>query len=145
MKRTNFLVLAFVLSLAVNIAGAATAQPADRDHPTALKSNEIQGDLNGSGAESFYSFVAEPGELTITVDVKSSDGTAGINFELLGNNAATAIICCEFAQADSTGQSGRDVKTVKLRSRQRVILHLTQFNYGKGTFRVRLSAASYEK
>jgi len=46
-------------------------QSADRDHPTPVKSNEIVGDLDNSGDESFYSFAAGAGELTLTVDVKS--------------------------------------------------------------------------
>jgi hypothetical protein len=146
MKRFCFLSLAFLLFFAVALSGSLSAQSKDRDHPIPVKSNEINGELDASGDEYFYSFFAGPGELTITVDVKSSGGTAGINFELLDKNAATAIICCEFAQADSTDQSGRDVKSVKVRSRQRVILHLTQFKYGTGTYRVRLGGAvAYEK
>jgi hypothetical protein len=141
MKQSSFLRLAFLLFFAVALSGSVAAQSKDRDHPTPVKSNEINGELDASGDEYFYSFLAGPGELTITVDVKSSGGTAGINFELLEKNAATAIICCEFAQADSSDQSGRDVKSAKFRVRQRVILHLTQFKYGKGTYRVRLSGA----
>ena len=75
------------------------------------------------------------------MDVKSSDGTTGTNFELLDRDANKQLICCEFAQADSTGTTGRDVKSVKLGKRQTVILHLTPFKYGKGTYRVRVSGA----
>ena len=47
------------------------AQSTDRDHPTPFKSDEIKGELNAQEIEYFYSFTAGPGELTITVDVKS--------------------------------------------------------------------------
>ena len=52
-----------------------------------------------------------------------------------------AVICCEGAQADGTGQTGRVVKTVKIKSRRTVILHLTEYEYGAGTFLVQLSGA----
>jgi hypothetical protein len=120
---------------------ATSAQSSDRDHPTPLKSNEIEGDLDASGNESFYSFTAGPGELTITVDVKSSDGTAVLEFELLDSTASKSIICCEFAQADSAGKSGRNIKSVKLAKRQTVVLHLTVGKTGTGTYRVRLGGA----
>jgi len=141
MKRSDRLVLAFLLFVVVALSGPAGAQSTDRDHPTPIKANEINGDLDGSGNERFYSFVAGPGELTITVDVKSATGQALLNFELLGADAATSIICCEFAQADGDGQSARNVKSVTLAKRQPVILRVTIGKAGTGTYRVRLSGA----
>lgn len=135
------LLLIFTLLLIVGATGFAFAQSTNRDHPTPLRSDEITGDLNGNEIEYFYSFTAGGRELTLTVDVKSSDGTTGTNFELLDSAADKALICCEYAQADSTGESGRDVKSITLAKRQTVILHLTPFKYGKGTYRVRVSGA----
>src|SRR6202035_1454547 len=126
-------ILALLLFIAVVMSGSAAAQSTDRDDPTRLKSAEINGALDGSGNEYFYSFPAGPGELTITVDVKSASGLALLNFELLAKNAATALICCEFAQADSDGQSARVVKSVKLAKRQTVILHVTVGKAGTGS------------
>lgn len=141
MKRSGSRILALLLFIAVATSGSAAAQSTDRDHPTQIKSAEINGALDGSGNEYFYSFLAGPGELTITVDVNSSIGQALLNFELLAKNAATAIICCEFAQADSDGQSARAVKSVKLAKRQTVILHVTVGKSGTGSYRVRLAGA----
>jgi hypothetical protein len=138
--KKNLLLLASLLVL-IAATGSTFAQSTNRDHPTPLTSNEIKGELNGTEIEYFFSFTAGPGEVTITVDVKSSDGTTGTNFELLDRDANKQLICCEFAQADSTGTTGRDVKSVKLGERQTVILHLTPFKYGKGTYRVRISGA----
>lgn len=140
MKRSIFVGISLLFFIAVT--GSAVAQSTNRDHPTRLTSDEIKGELNGEEIEYFFSFTAGPGEVTLTVDVKSSDGTTGINFELLDRNAATPLICCEFAQADSTGTTGRDVKSVKLAKNQTVVLHLTPFKYGKGTYRVRISGAT---
>jgi hypothetical protein len=140
MKRSFFLGLGLLLLLAAT--GSTSAQSTDRDHPTVLNSNEIKGDLDGSEVEYFFSFTAGPGEMTITLDVKSSDGTAGTAFELLDADANKVLICCEGAQADSTGTSGRDIQSIKLARRQTVVLHLTPFHYGKGTYRVRMSGAT---
>ena len=120
---------------------SALAQSTDRDHPTPFTSTEINGELNAEDVEYFYSFTAGPGEVTITVDVKSSGGTTGIAFELLDRDASKVLICCEGAQADSTGGSGREVVSIKLGKRQTVVLHLTPFKYGTGTYRVRISGA----
>lgn len=139
MKKSSL--LAASLLVLITATGSAFAQSNNRDHPTPLTSNEIRGELSGNDIEYFYSFTAGPGEFTITVDVKSSDGTTGTNFELLDSDASKVLLCCEYAQADSTGGSGRDVKSIKLGKRQTVILHLTPFKYGKGTYRVRFSGA----
>jgi len=142
MKRSVSIALSFLLFIVVALSGSvAAAQSKDRDHPTRVTSNEINGELDASGDEYFYSFVAGPGELTITVDVKSSTGQALLNFELLDSHAAAAIICCEFAQADGDGQSARVLKSVKLGKRQTVVLHVTVGKAGRGTYRVRLSGS----
>lgn len=140
MKKSLMLVMSLLLLVAA--AGSVAAQSTDRDHPTLLKSNEIRGVADGSGHEYFYSFVAGPGKLTITVDVKSADGTVAIPYELLDSNADKAIICCAFAQADSGGESGRSVESADLDKQQVVVLHLTMNKIYRGTYRVRLSGAT---
>src|SRR5689334_19109505 len=117
MKRSVSMVLVFSLFIAVGLSGSAAVQSNDRDHPTRVTSDEINGELDNSGNEYFYSFIAGPGELTLTVDVRSSTGQALLNFELLDSHAAAAILCCEFAQADGDGQSARVMKSVKLGKR----------------------------
>jgi hypothetical protein len=141
-KMKKSLLLAASLLVLVAATASAFAQSRDRDHPTPFTSDEIKGQLKGEEIEYFYSFTAGPGELTITVDVKSSDGTTGTAFELLDADANKVLICCEGAQADSGGQSGREVVSIKLAKRQTVILHLTPFKYGTGTYRVRISGAA---
>ena len=140
MKKSLF--LAISLSLLIVAASSAAAQSTDRDHPTPLRSNEISGDLNNHNEEHFYSFVAGPGELTITLDVKAiPENQAQLSFELLERDAATSILCCEGAQGDGGG-TGRDVKSVKIDRRRTVILHTTNGPIGGGTFRIRLSGAT---
>jgi hypothetical protein len=139
--RKSFLLTACLLVF-IAATGSVRAQSTNRDHPTPFTTDEIRGELKGEAIEYFYSFAAGPGELTLTVDVKSSDGTAGTAFELLDRDASKVLICCEGAQADSSGQSGREVVSIKLDKRQTVILHLTPFKYGAGTYRVRISGAA---
>jgi hypothetical protein len=145
MKRSVYLVFGLALILSA-VAGTASAQSSDRDRPTVLSSGEISGSLNNHNGESFYSFTAGPGELTITADVtvnhRRDETQIGVlNFELLGRDASTSILCCEFAQTGDSG-TGRDVKSVKLTRRQTVILHTTNGPVGGGTFRVRISGAN---
>jgi hypothetical protein len=142
MKMKKSLLLLAGLVLLIATTGSTFAQSTNRDHPTPLRSDEIRGELNGGEIEYFFSFTAGPGEVTITVDVKSSDGTTGTNFELLDSDANKQLICCEYAQADSTGTTGRDVKSVTLGKRQTVVLHLTPFKIGHGTYRVRVTGAT---
>jgi hypothetical protein len=142
MKMKKSLLLAASLLVLIAATGSAFAQSTHRDHPTPFTSDEIKGELNAKEIEYFYSFTAGPGEVTLTVDVKSSDGTTGTAFELLDADANKVLICCEFAQADSTGTTGRDIKSIKLGKGQTVILHLTPFKYGSGTYRVRISGAA---
>ena len=139
MKKSFLPVISLLLMMVAT--SAAVAQSGDRDHPTPLNSDELRGVLRGIGGESFYSFTAGPGELTITVEVKSREGTLAMPFELLDTNAADSLLCCEFAQADSDGLTGRTVKSVTIKGRRTVILHLTENQYGAGTFFVRLSGA----
>jgi hypothetical protein len=141
MKMKKSLLLAASLLVLIAATGSAFAQSTHRDRPTPFTSDEIKGELNAKEIEYFYSFTAGPGEVTLTVDVKSSDGTTGTAFELLDADANKVLICCEYAQADSTGTTGRDVKTIKIGKEQTVILHLTPFKYGTGTYRVRISGA----
>ena len=145
MKRPVSLALALVLFILVAMSGSAAAQSKDRDHPTPVKSNEINGELDASGDEYFYSFLAGPGELTVMVDVKSSTGQALLTWELLDKNAAEALICCEYAQADGDGQSARDVKSATLGKKQTVVLHVTVGKGGRGTYRVRFSGVGYRE
>ncbi|HMF54796.1 MAG TPA: hypothetical protein VK619_00430 [Pyrinomonadaceae bacterium] len=139
MRKSLILIMSLLL---VAVASSIAAQSTDRDHPALITSNEIRGDLNHNDEENFYSFVAGPGELTITVDVKANpDEQALLNFELLERDAATQILCCEYAQGNGGG-TGRDVKSVKLANRRTIILHTTNGPIGGGTFQVRLSGAA---
>src|SRR6476620_6715568 len=56
-----------LLALAV-LGASAAAQSTDRDNPTPLASNEIRGNAIGKKVEYYYTFLAGPGEVILTVD-----------------------------------------------------------------------------
>ena len=137
MKLLNPRILGLLFILAM-MAGLAPAQSKDRDHPTKLKSNQLNGNVEPSGDEYFYSFLAQPGELTLTADVKANGSGATVTYELLDENGSKALLCCVYAQGDGAG-SGRQRDKIRLAKRQLVILHITQPNSGGGTFQFRFS------
>lgn len=98
--------------------------------------------MNDHNRETFYSFTAGPGEVTITLDVNANRDEQGLlNFDVLARNGATSIACCYFAQGNGGG-TGREVANFKLAKRQVVILHTTNGPIGGGTFRIRLNGAT---
>jgi hypothetical protein len=120
------------------MAGLAGAQSSDRDHPTRLKSNQLTGTVEASGNEYFYSFLAQPGQLIVTADVKANGSGATVTYELLDESGSKALLCCVYVQGDGAG-SGRQQDKLQFAKRQIVILHVTHPNSGGGTFRFRFS------
>lgn len=139
MKKTFLLISVLLVVFAVT--NATSAQSSNRDYPTSLNSSEISGNMNDHDRETFYSFTAGPGEVTITVDVNATRDEQGLlTFDVLARNGATSLACCYVAQGNGGG-TGRDVATFKLAKRQTVILHTTNGPIGGGTFRIRLGGA----
>ncbi len=137
--RTKLIISAI---FALIFAASTFAQSTNRDNPTPLNSGEISGNMNDHDRETFYSFTAGPGEVTITVDVNATRDEQGLlNFDVLARNGATSLACCYYAQGNGGG-TGRDVATFKLTKRQTVILHTTNGPIGGGTFRIRISGAA---
>lgn len=142
MKRSSSLVFGiFAIIMAVTV-GTSFAQSSGRDNPTPLNSGEISGNMNDHKRETFYSFTAGPGAVTITVDVSANRDEQGLlNFDVLARNGRTSLACCYYAQGNGGG-TGRRVATFKLAKRQVVILHTTNGPIGGGTFRIRLNGAT---
>ncbi|MGI8810919.1 MAG: hypothetical protein ACR2IH_00125 [Pyrinomonadaceae bacterium] len=146
MKRYGSLV-PIVLAMVAIFAGTASAQSSDRDNPTPMGSSEVSGTFTDhqvdGDKEVFYSFVAGPGKVTITFDVKrrTRDDMASFTFEVLPRNgSSTALLCCEGAQSGSGG-TGREIATFQLNKRQTVILHITNQSNGGGSFHASLTGA----
>lgn len=126
-----------VCLLFVAASNAALAQSSDFNHPTPLDSDEISGKVGGRTFDSYYSFAAGPGALTVTVDVKSAGHSTGITFDLQDGNRRR-LIASTRVQAD--GGAAHKGAGVRLASRETLVLHLSGADVdGAGTFQVRLS------
>jgi hypothetical protein len=128
-----------VLVMSAASFSPASAQSTDRDRPTKLTSNEIRGGTVDDTVEHYYSFVAGPGEITVTVDGKASKKAAapGIFVELFDSKArkllnASAIV--------GFGDSKRDIKSVKLGTRQTMVMQL-KLERGLEQYLVRIEGA----
>jgi hypothetical protein len=140
LRRVGMAIAASLLLIAATDSSAA--QSSDRDHPIPLKAAELEGQLDGSDTEYFYSFVAGPGDLTVTFDVKASGANAGANLDLLDRNARPLLSL--LAQGVNRG-SERKAERVRLNSQQTVVMRLKGIRYGssggQGTYMVRLGGA----
>jgi hypothetical protein len=78
-----------VIALLILVASATStfAQSADRDNPTSLGANEIRGYGVGKKVEYYYTFLAGPGEVVITVDSGAKGSFSQLEAELFDLDA----------------------------------------------------------
>ena len=150
-----FAALVCFLALVVS-TDAANAQSKDRDNPTRLTSNAISGlvDSDSRGNYYYYSFMAGPGEVSITLTVdpgrppNDSIGFyeiyTGVNFSLFDRNAAE-IAGKTVITSQRTG-SKQAVARVEVTRRQLVVLSVhIQDGYMHisvgGKYRIRIDGA----
>jgi hypothetical protein len=128
-----------VLVIFVASFASAAAQSTDRDRPTKLTSNEIKGGPVDDTVEYYYSLAAGPGELTVTVDAKANKNAAapGIFVELFDSKARRLL---NISAIVGLGDSKRDIKSVKLGSRQPVVMQL-KLERGLEQYLVRIEGA----
>ena len=142
-KPTNILVLSFLFMI-ISSVGLANSQSKDRDKPTPLTSNVVSGTLSTDrGKESYYySCIAGPGEVTITLTVDSATGSNldQVQFDLYDEDEVR--IASQLARA-CCGKSGQAVARVNITRRQSVLLgiSISEYHYGGGKYRIRLGGA----
>jgi hypothetical protein len=126
------------LFLLLTLAGPASAQSTDQDSPTPFTTNEVKGTGTEDKTEYFYSFNADPGEVTLTFDVKAEKNAnlSGFDYEVL--NAKGKRLVGGFVDP-VRGESKRTVATVSVKGpgTQQLLLKLTVTEF-VATFRVRL-------
>jgi hypothetical protein len=122
------------------------AQSKDRDNPTKLASNEISGFIegtpNGDQISSYYSFMAGPGEVTITLDVESVRGFASAAYSVFDSDGRKVF----GGHANSTSTGGeRDTQRFAISRKVQLILRLELGSMmgrsDSGKFRIRFSGA----
>jgi hypothetical protein len=128
------------------------AQSRERDKPTPLTSNEISGLIDSETRGKFYSysFIANPGEVSITLTVEPGRkpkedslflSFTGVSFSLFDRNAAE-IAGKEVTTANNSG-TGQAVTRVEVTRRQSMVLsvHIRNWTYDTsvgGKYRIRI-------
>ena len=136
MFKFNMAVIAILILFAA--AGLSAAQSTDRDRPTPLKSDELRANFSQDDPEYFYSFIAGPGVVIFTLDVKGAQPGGGIPyFHLFSGNGREIDSFDKFAAGDS---SEKLVKRVSFAKRQRVTMRRGK-PIGKGSYRLQISGA----
>jgi hypothetical protein len=112
---------------------AAGERSTDRSHPTVLEAPSgqpitVKDDLDGSDTEFFYSFLAGPGQLKVSLTVKADQTNAGLFLDVLGPNARP-LISNVLAQGVDSG-SETVVKSVRLAKAQRITMKVKGIRYG---------------
>ncbi len=122
-------------------ARSASAQSTDQDSPTPFTANEIKGTGTEDKTEYFYAFSADPGEVTLTFDVKADKNASisGFDYEIL--NAKGKRLAGGFLDP-VRGESKRAIATVSVKGpgTQSLLLKLTVTEY-VATYRVRLGGS----
>jgi len=127
--------LVMFLTLAAFVS-SNSAQSGDPDNPTPLSSNELKGSLGGVDKEFYYSFVAGPGKITVTVDIKASEGVTNMTLNFSAESADILVM----PLATHRG-SKRESDSFNLDERQTVVMKLASTGSYKGSYQIRLGGA----
>lgn len=124
---------------------SAVAQSRDRDKPTQLTSNEISGLIGDNIGDNYnYSFVAGPGEVSITLSVEAgrvhNPQWNNVGFDLF--NEEGRRIAMKWVMA-LNGNTNQEVEHISFTRRQRVLLRIIigDYNVGSGKYKLQLSGA----
>lgn len=117
--------------------GLSSAQSGDVDNPTPLSSKELKGSLGDEDKEQYYSFVAGPGKVTVTADIKASEGVTSMTLNFSTEKSADVLV---MPLASHRG-SKREVSSFSLSKRQTVVMKLASTGSYNGSYLIRLDGA----
>lgn len=150
-KATRTRALAF-LFIAIASVGSANSQSKDKDNPTRLTSNEISGviDSDSKGNHYYYSFMAGPGEVSITLTVEPGRelnrerfAQKAVSFTLFDRNAEA--LASKAVTTYDGGESKQAVARVEVTRRQLMVVGISiaggSVYYGVGKYRLRINGA----
>src|SRR4028119_1351710 len=119
--RKNWKAFALVVFLMfAAFVNSNSAQSGNPDNPTPLSSNELKGSLGGADKELYYSFTAGPGKVTVTIDIKATEGVASMTLNFSAAESADVLV---MPLATHRG-SKREVDSFNLDERQMVVMKL---------------------
>lgn len=116
---------------------SSSAQSGDADNPTPLASKELKGSLGGADKEQYYSFVAGPGKVTVTVDIKAAGGVASMTLNFSAAESADVLV---MPLASHRGNK-REVDSFNLDKKQTVVMKLASTGSYNGRYIIRLDGA----
>jgi len=128
-----------ILAIAVGPVAAQSRESRDIDHPVRLTSSEITRPI-AENREIFYTFVAGPGELTMTLDLLQEDVGATVEVTIYDMNAKQIASFYGWALEKTT----RRVERVNFPRRQQALMKISvtySSDHYKGDFRLRLAGA----
>jgi hypothetical protein len=136
--RKNWKAFALMMFLTfATFVSSNSAQSGNPDNPTPLSSNELKGNLGGADKELYYSFVAGPGKVTVTVDIKASEGVASMTLNFSAAESADILV---MPLATHRG-SKRESDAFNLDERQTVVMKLASTGTYRGSYQIRLGGA----
>lgn len=114
------------------------AQSTDPENPSWLATNELKGKFDGADKDTYYHFVAGPGTLTFTVNVRSELSAldpATVTMDL-HDAQGNELFCCFSAQSVS-GKTEQQSKSVKIHKKQNILMHLSTTG-PNGNYRIKI-------
>jgi hypothetical protein len=135
-KNSKAFALMMFLTLAAFV-NSNSAQSGNPDKPTPLSSSELKGSLGGTDKELYYSFIAGPGKVTVTVDIKASEGVANMTLNFSSAESADVLV---MPLATHRG-SKREVDSFDLDERQTVVMKLASTGTYRGSYQIRLGGS----
>jgi len=114
---TNALNLILLMILSLTFVSATQAQSTDMDSPTALTSNVIEGEGDGTAETVYYSFTATKGDVKVTVDAKTDDRSTPLRVTLLDEDGKELLPIYVVAKGTGAREVGkkrfvRDTKVI---------------------------------
>ena len=128
-----------ILAIAVEPAAAQSRESRDIDHPVRLSSSEITRPI-AENREIFYTFVAGPGELTMTLDLMQEDTGATVEVHIYDMNAKQIANFYGWALE----KNARRVERVNFPRRLQALMKISvthSTDHYKGDFRLRFAGA----
>jgi len=127
----------------ISSSALTNAQSKDRDNPTQLTAREISGVVGDNVGETYYySFVAGPGDLSITLTVepvKKPFNTCAVIFELFNEDGRSIGSGYAFA---SNGDTRQRVERINFSRKQKVLLKIklpvNEFETSSGKYQLQL-------
>jgi hypothetical protein len=126
----------------ISPAQSLSKQIIEKYSPTRITNDIILGQLKpeNNGKASYYTFIAGPGEITITMTIESQPDSwsNGAQFVLMDSNER---ILGSGTTMSNFGRTMQAVETINISSKQPILLRIQEYNNGFGKYRVQLSGA----